>query len=98
MRAELRRASSSRIGAETLSNPRCPPRKKSYGRASKASTQAVSRSCKLLILFFKVILMSANPAHVTKNKLAKMYAIGIVVFSGVFGFLTLFAVFLANLK
>ena len=42
--------------------------------------------------------MSANPAHVTKNKLAKMYAIGIVVFSGVFGFLTLFAVFLANLK
>ena len=42
--------------------------------------------------------MSEMLAHRTKNNLAKIYAIGIVVFSGVFGFLTLFSIFLANLK
>ncbi len=42
--------------------------------------------------------MSEKLAHRTKNKLAKIYAIGIVVFIAVFGFLTLFSVFLAHLK
>ena len=42
--------------------------------------------------------MSEKLAHRTKNKLAKIYAVGILVFSAVFGFLTLFSIFLANLK
>ena len=42
--------------------------------------------------------MSENLAHTTKNKLAKIYAIGIIVFSAVFGFMTLFSIFLAHLK
>ena len=42
--------------------------------------------------------MSENLAHKTKNKLAKIYSIGIIVFSAVFGFMTLFAIFLAHLK
>jgi len=42
--------------------------------------------------------MSETLAHRTKNKLAKIYLIGIVVFSAVFGFLTLFSIFLAHLK
>ena len=42
--------------------------------------------------------MFEKPAHKTKNKLAKIYAIGIIVFSAVFGFLTLFSGFLAHLK
>lgn len=42
--------------------------------------------------------MSEKLAHRTKNKLAKVYAIGILVFSAVFGFLTLFSIFLAHLK
>jgi len=42
--------------------------------------------------------MSETRAHTAKNKLAKTYAIGIVVFSVVFGFLTLFSIFLAHLK
>ena len=42
--------------------------------------------------------MSENLAHKTKYKLAKIYAIGIIVFSAVFGFMTLFSIFLANLK
>ena len=42
--------------------------------------------------------MSEKLAYITKNKLAKIYAIGIGVFSAVFGFLTLFSIFLAHLK
>lgn len=42
--------------------------------------------------------MSEKLAHITKNKLAKIYAIGIGVFSAVFAFLTLFSIFLAHLK
>ena len=34
----------------------------------------------------------------TRNKLAKMYVIGIAVFSGVVGFITLMGIFLANVK
>lgn len=42
--------------------------------------------------------MPEKLAYKTKNKLTKIYAIGIIVFSAVFGFLTLFSVFLAHLK
>lgn len=42
--------------------------------------------------------MSEPLAHITKDKLAKIYAAGIAVFIGIFGFLTLFAIFLAHLK
>lgn len=42
--------------------------------------------------------MSENLARKTKNKLAKIYLVGIVVFSAVFGFLTLLSIFLAHLK
>ncbi len=42
--------------------------------------------------------MSEKLAYITKNKLAKIYGIGIIVFSAVFGFLTLFSIFLAHLK
>lgn len=49
-------------------------------------------------LFHRAVQMSEMLAHRTKNKLAKMYAIGIVVFSAGFGLLTLFFIFLAHLK
>ncbi len=42
--------------------------------------------------------MSETLAHRTKNKLAKIYVIGIVFFSAVFAFLTLFSIFVAHLK
>ena len=42
--------------------------------------------------------MPEKLAHKTKNELAKIYAIGIIVFSAVFGFMTLFFIFLAHLK
>ncbi len=42
--------------------------------------------------------MSEKLAHLTRNKAAKIYAVGIVVFSAIFGFLTLFSSFLAHLK
>ncbi len=49
-------------------------------------------------LFHRAVPMSEKPAHKTKNKLAKIYVIGIVVFSAAFGFMTLFSIFLAHLK
>jgi hypothetical protein len=49
-------------------------------------------------IFHEATPMSEKLAHRTKNKLAKTYAIGIVVFSALFGFLTLFSIFLAHLK
>ena len=42
--------------------------------------------------------MSEKLAHRVRNRLAKIYAIGIVVFSAVFGFLTLLSIFLAHLN
>lgn len=42
--------------------------------------------------------MSEKLSYRTRNKAAKIYAIGIIVFSAVFGSLTLFASFLAHLK
>ena len=48
--------------------------------------------------FHRAVQMSETLAHRTKNKLAKIYAAGIVVFSAGFGFLTMFFIFLAHLK
>jgi len=42
--------------------------------------------------------MSENRTENTKNKLAKIYAVGIAAFVGIFGFITLLALFLRNLK
>ncbi len=42
--------------------------------------------------------MSENLAERSKNKLAKIYAVGIAAFIAIFGFITLLAIFLTNLK
>jgi hypothetical protein len=42
--------------------------------------------------------MTNNLAELSKNKIARLYAVGIVGFSAFFGFLTVLAVFLAHLK
>lgn len=42
--------------------------------------------------------MSEKLAHRTKNKLAKIYAVGLAIFIVAFGFLTVFSMFLAHLK
>ncbi len=42
--------------------------------------------------------MSAKLAHTIKNKLSKIYAVGILVFIAIFGFVTVFASFVAHLK
>lgn len=42
--------------------------------------------------------MSEKLSYSARNKAAKIYAVGIVVFSAAFGFLSLFSIFLAHLK
>lgn len=48
--------------------------------------------------FHEAVPMSEKLAHKTKNKLAKIYAVGIVVFIAAFGFLTVLSIFVAHLK
>ncbi len=42
--------------------------------------------------------MSQKSAEAAKNSAAKIYAVGILAFSGFFGFITILAIFLAHLK
>ena len=42
--------------------------------------------------------MSQTPVQSTKNKLVKIYAIGLVIFTGIVGFITVFAGFVARLN
>lgn len=42
--------------------------------------------------------MTDTLAQRTRNRTAKIYAIGIAIFIAIFGFVTVFAVFLAHLK
>lgn len=42
--------------------------------------------------------MSETPIRRTKNKLAKIYGAGILVFVAIFGFITVLAIFLSHLK
>ncbi|HOX67223.1 MAG: hypothetical protein V9G29_18895 [Burkholderiaceae bacterium] len=42
--------------------------------------------------------MTTHLARDTRDKLAKIYAAGIAVFIGIFGFVTAFAVFVSHLK
>lgn len=42
--------------------------------------------------------MSEKSACRTRNKLAKIYGAGIIAFISIFGFVTLFAIFVAHLK
>jgi hypothetical protein len=46
----------------------------------------------------QAIPMSEKYAEKAKNNVVKMYAVGILVFSGFFGFITLLALFLRHLK
>jgi hypothetical protein len=42
--------------------------------------------------------MNQKSAEKTRNKTAKIYALGILAFSAFFGFITVLYIFLANLK
>ena len=41
--------------------------------------------------------MSATPIQATRNKLARLYAAGILAFAGIVGFVTLLCLFLSRL-
>ena len=42
--------------------------------------------------------MPETPIQKTRNKLAKIYGIGILIFTAIVGFVTIFASFLAHLN
>jgi len=42
--------------------------------------------------------MHDSRSEITRNKLARIYAVGIAAFVGIFGFITLLAVFLSHVK
>ena len=46
----------------------------------------------------EAVPMSQTPIQQTKNKLAKIYGVGVLVFTAIVGFFTLFASFLAHVK